>query len=141
MYVSSSSASTSSSILNEHYQLTILVVVVLVAFIVLQLATLAINKERGKKKDEGLVDNVCIGTYSRFISEGSGSICSLGSHPSDLLRAEMYTLCMCRLSFVLDPVRFLFSFLFFFLFFFFLFFLFFSFLSSSVLSSPKLAAS
>lgn len=46
-------------------------------------------------------------TYSQSISEGSGSTCSLGSQPSDLLCADMYTLCMCRLSFVLvDPVRF-----------------------------------
>lgn len=30
-------------------------------------------------------------TYSQSISEGSGSICSLGSHPSDLLRVYMYT--------------------------------------------------
>lgn len=35
------------------------------------------------------------------------------SQLSCLLRADMYTLCMCRLSFVIDPVRF-FSFSFFF---------------------------
>lgn len=65
-------------------------------------------------------------TYSQSISEGSSSTCNLGSYPSDLLRADMYTLCMCRLSFALDPVRF----------FFFAFFL-----SFSVMSSPKLTAS
>lgn len=48
-------------------------------------------------------------TYSQSIPEGSGNICSLGSQPSDLLRADMYTLCMCRLSCgLVDPVRFFF---------------------------------
>lgn len=64
--------------------------------------------------------------------EGIQHICRLhvGSHPSDLLRVYMYTLCMCRLSFVLvNPVRFCLSFFFLFLFFF----------SFSVMSSPKLA--
>lgn len=64
-------------------------------------------------------------TYSRFISEGSSSTCSLGSQLSDLLRVYMYT--QVCLSFVLDPVRFS---------------LFFSFLfplSFSVMSSPNFA--
>lgn len=63
--------------------------------------------------------------------EGIQHICRLhvGSHPSDLLRADMYTLCMCRLSFVIDPVRFFLSFFFLFLFS----------LSSSVMSSLKIA--